>query len=75
MLLEELGVIEGVSSMGYTHNRESIPREDGEYIHFFACRDRGLIAKTNDSKKATGLGMYRLTRVGINLMSLIDISK
>lgn len=71
-LLEELGVLGGVSTMGYIDQAEPFHTTDGRHIHLLECEGRGILATTDDPKKQTGLGFYRLTKLGINVLKLVQ---
>jgi hypothetical protein len=71
VLLEELGVISGVSSMGYFDDAEPFHTQDGRHIHLLACMNRGIFLLTENPKKTTGLAFYRLTKLGESLMQLV----
>lgn len=71
-LLEELGVLNGVSSMGYLDQAEPHHMEDGRHIHLLECNGRGIMATTDDPKKQTGLGLYRATKLGVNVLKLVQ---
>ena len=70
-LLEEIGVLSGVASMGFMDKSEPQHLTDGRYIHIFACNGRGILATTDDPNKHSGLGYYRLTKLGLNLLQLV----
>jgi len=72
-LLEELGVVGGFSSMGYIDQAEPFHTTDGRNIHLLTCANRGLLLTTDDPKKVTGLGFYRLTKLGESLMQLVRV--
>ncbi|MDP1740805.1 DUF2806 domain-containing protein [Polaromonas sp.] len=72
-MLEELGILSGVSTMGYRDNAPPFPAPDGRYLHLLVvCQNRGLIAYTTDPTKTTKLSFYQLTKLGRSLMSLIQ---
>jgi hypothetical protein len=71
-LLEELGVLNGVSTMGYIDQAEPHHMEDGRHIHILECNGRGIMATTDDPKKQTGLGFYRATKLGMNVLKLVQ---
>jgi hypothetical protein len=71
-LLEELGILAGIAMLGYFDEKKPFPAQDGEYIHLFACKGRGILAATDDPDKATRIGFYQLTKLGRNVLQLVQ---
>ena len=71
-LLEELGILSGVSALGFVDNHEPHHTADGRHIHIFACNGRGILATTDDPKKKSQLEFYRLTKLGQNILQLVQ---
>lgn len=72
VLLEELGILTGTSTMGYVDSAEPFHRADGMYCYLLACGSRGIVAASEDPKKRTGLAFYRLTKLGMNVLQLVQ---
>ncbi|MDP9995068.1 hypothetical protein J2W28_005486 [Variovorax boronicumulans] len=72
-LLEELGVLSGISTLGYVDQKKPFKMPDGRYIHLIACGGRGILATTEDPNKETGLAFYRLTKLGANVLTLVQV--
>jgi len=73
-LLEELGILAGIAMLGYYDEKPPFPAKDGKYIHLFACRGRGILATTDDPSKATQIGFYQLTKLGKNVLQLVQVA-
>lgn len=71
-LLEELGVLNGVSTMGYIDQKTPDQLTDGQYIHVLECSGRGILATTDDPNKKNKLGFYRATKLGVNVLKLVQ---
>lgn len=71
-LLEELGILSGVSSLGFYDNDEPHHTVDGRHIHIYSCNGRGILATTDDPKKKSLLDFYRLTKLGLNILQLVQ---
>lgn len=72
ILLEELGVVGGVGSMGYTDDRKPAPLNGGEFGLFMTARARALVAITEDEERKTDLSFYRLTSLGRSVLRLVE---
>jgi hypothetical protein len=71
-LLEELGVLKGVSTMGYIDQAKPRHMKDGRHMHLLECNRRAIMATTDDPKKQTGLGFYQATKLGMNVLKLVQ---
>jgi hypothetical protein len=72
MLLEELGILTGVPTLGFMDEKKPFHSSSGEYTHLLACKGRGILAITDNSEKVTQLGFYRVTKLGMNVLKLVQ---
>lgn len=71
-LLEELGVVGSTELGGYIDQREPHHLPDGRHVHLMGCKGRGLMLTTDDPKKVIGLSFYRVTKLGANVLQLVQ---
>jgi hypothetical protein len=72
ILLDELGLVNGVSTMGYIENADPLKAGDGRLFHLLECNGRGILATTDDPKKPTALQFYLLTKLGRSVLRLVQ---
>ncbi|MDP9912176.1 hypothetical protein J2W27_004300 [Variovorax boronicumulans] len=72
-LLEEIGLLNGVSTLGFFDRNKPFKVAEGRYIHLIACGGRGVLATTEDPDKETGLTFYLLTKLGKSVLKLVQV--
>jgi hypothetical protein len=72
MMLEELGILTGIPTLGFMDEQKPFHSLSGEYTHLLACKGRGILAITDSPEKVTQLGFYRVTKLGINVLKLVQ---
>lgn len=66
--LQELGIVSGVESIGLNHLYPTV--QAGKYIRPLTSHSKALIVEHDDEKKVLKLEIYKLTQVGVQILSL-----
>ncbi|SNR73391.1 Protein of unknown function [Methylobacillus rhizosphaerae] len=73
LLLQEIGVLVGVDSIGLTINYGS--RDENKFVNGMKFGNKFIVVRDSDPKKTLTLSVISLTRQGIEIMSLCEFEE